>query len=209
MFKQTLLATAVVAVLAAGGVAQAQSAVNSSAKNELVTKILQLQRPAIEGIATALAQQPAQQMMQGASVALQSRIAPDKREAVAKDIQADLKKYADEVVPLLREKAVKMAPTTIGTLLEEKFTEDELRQLIAIMESPVNKKFSQMNGELQKSLGEKLVAETRSIVEPKVKALDATIGKRLGMTPPPAPGPGPGPSGNGAAPAPSKPASGK
>ena len=209
MFKQTLLATAMVAVLAAGGVAQAQSAVNSSAKNELVTKILQLQRPAIEGIATALAQQPAQQMMQGASVALQSRIAPDKREAVAKDIQADLKKYADEVVPLLREKAVKMAPTTIGTLLEEKFTEDELRQLIAIMESPVNKKFSQMNGELQKSLGEKLVAETRSIVEPKVKALDATIGKRLGMTPPPAPGPGPGPSGNGAAPAPSKPASGK
>ena len=209
MFKQTLLATAVVAVLAAGGVAQAQSAVNSAAKNELVTKILQLQRPAIEGIATALAQQPAQQMMQGASVALQSRIAPDKREAVAKDIQADLKKYADEVVPLLREKAVKMAPTTIGTLLEEKFTEDELRQLIAIMESPVNKKFSQMNGELQKSLGEKLVAETRSIVEPKVKALDATIGKRLGMTPPPAPGPGPGPSGNGAAPAPSKPASGK
>ena len=209
MFKQTLLATAVVAVLAAGGVAQAQSAVNSAAKNELVTKILQLQRPAIEGIATALAQQPAQQMMQGASVALQSRIAPDKREAVAKEIQADLKKYADEVVPLLREKAVKMAPTTIGTLLEEKFTEDELRQLIAIMESPVNKKFSQMNGELQKSLGEKLVAETRSIVEPKVKALDATIGKRLGMTPPPAQGPGPGPGPSGTAPAPAKAASTK
>ena len=213
MFKKTWLTTAVVVLLVATGVAQAQTAAssspNSAAKNELVTKILQLQRPAIEGIATVLAQQPAQQMMQGASVALQSRIAPDKREAVAKEIQADLKKYADEVVPLLRERAVKMAPTTIGTLLEEKFTEDELRQLIAIMESPVNKKFSQMNGELQKSLGEKLVADTRSIVEPKVKALDATIGKRLGMTPPPAPGPGPGPGGNGAAPAPAKPASTK
>lgn len=205
MFKQTILMTALVALLAASGVAQAQTAVNSAAKNELVVKILQLQRGAIEGIATVLAQQPAQQMMQGASVALQSRVAPDKREAVAKEIQADLKKYVDDVVPLLREKAVKMAPTTIGTLLEEKFTEDELRQLIAIMESPVNKKFSQMNGELQKSLGEKLVADTRSIVEPKVKALDATIGKRLGMTPPPAPGPGP----SGAAPAPAKPASTK
>lgn len=209
MFKKTMLTTAVVVLLATTGLAQAQTAVNSAAKNELVTKILQLQRPAIEGIATVLAQQPAQQMMQGASVALQSRVAPDKREAVAKEIQADLKKYSDEVVPLLRERAVKMAPTTIGTLLEEKFTEDELRQLIAIMESPVNKKFSQMNGELQKSLGEKLVAETRSIVEPKVKALDATIGKRLGMTPPPAPGPGPGAGGNSAAPAPAKPASTK
>ena len=206
---KTVLTTALIALMGFNSVAQAQTAVNSAAKNELVVKILQLQRPAIEGIATVLAQQPAQQMMQGASVALQSRVAPEKREAVAKEIQADLKKYADEVVPLLRERAVKMAPTTIGTLLEEKFTEDELRQLIAIMESPVNKKFSQMNGELQKALGEKLVADTRSIVEPKVKALDATIGKRLGMTPPPAPGPGPGPGPNGAAPAPAKPASGK
>ena len=206
---KTVLTTALIALMGFNSVAQAQTAVNSAAKNELVVKILQLQRPAIEGIATVLAQQPAQQMMQGASVALQSRVAPEKREAVAKEIQADLKKYADEVVPLLRERAVKMAPTTIGTLLEEKFTEDELRQLIAIMESPVNKKFSQMNGELQKALGEKLVADTRSIVEPKVKALDATIGKRLGMTPPPAQGPGPGPGPNGAAPAPAKPASGK
>ena len=209
MVNKTILSIALFALFGLNGAAQAQSAVNSAAKNELVTKILQLQRPAIEGIATALAQQPAQQMMQGASVALQTRVAPEKREAVAKEIQADLKKYADEVVPLLRERAVKMAPTTIGTLLEEKFTEDELRQLISIMESPVNKKFSQMNGELQKSLGEKLVADTRSIVEPKVKALDATIGKRLGMTPPPAPGPGPAPTGNGAAPAPAKPASTK
>ena len=207
MFKQTILMTALVALLAASGVAQAQTAVNSAAKNELVVKILQLQRGAIEGIATVLAQQPAQQMMQGASVALQSRVAPDRREAVAKEIQADLKKYVDDVVPLLREKAVKMAPTTIGTLLEEKFTEDELRQLIAIMESPVNKKFSQMNGELQKSLGEKLVADSRAVVEPKVKALEATIAKRLGITPQGAPGPGP--SGSGAAPVPAKPASGK
>ena len=191
MFKKAFLATAVLLALATG--AQAQ---NSAAKNELITKILQMQRPALEGIATALAQQPAQQIMQGAGVALQTRIAPDKREALAKEIQADLKKYVDDAVPFLREKAVKLAPTTVGALLEEKFTEDELRQLIAIMESPVNKKFSQMNGEFQKALGEKLVADTRSTIDPKVKALDATIAKRLGITPLPA------------ATAPAKPASG-
>ena len=121
-------------------------------------------------------------MMQGANVALQTRIAPDKREAIAKDIQADVKKYVDDTVPLLRERAVKLAPTTIGTLLDERFSEEELRQLIAIMESPVNKKFGQMNGDLQKSIGEKLVADTRSQVEPKVKALEQSIAKRLGAT---------------------------
>jgi hypothetical protein len=189
MFKKSVLKAFVVvpvlAVLVFADVAQAQS---SAAKNELVVKILQLQRPAIEGIATTLAQQPAVQMMQGASVALQTKVAPDKREAVGKEIQADLKKYVDEAVPLLRERAVKLAPSTIGALLEEKFSEDELRQLIAIMESPVNRKFGQMNAELQKSLGEKLVTETRSLIEPKVKALDQSIVKRLGL-PPAAPAP--------------------
>lgn len=165
------------------GVAGPAVAQPSAAKNELVVKILQLQRPAIEGLATGLAQQPAQQMMQGASVALQSRVAPDKRQEVAKEIQADLKKFSDDVVPIVRERAVKLAPSTIGALLEEKFTEDELRELVKIMESPVNKKFGQMNLELQKSLVDKLVAETKPVIDPKVKALEATISKRLGIQP--------------------------
>ena len=165
------------------GVAGPAVAQSSPAKNELVVKILQLQRPAIEGLAATLVQQPAQQMMQGATVALQSRIAPEKRQEVAKEIQADFKKYAEDVVPIARERAVKLAPSTIGALLEEKFTEDELRELLKIMESPVNKKFGQMNVELQKSLVDKLVAETRSIIDPKVKALEASISKRLGIQP--------------------------
>lgn len=177
---------------------------STPAKKELVAKILLLQQPSIEGIATLLAQQPAAQMMQGANVALQTRIAPDKREAVAKEIQADVKKYVDEAVPLLRERAVKLAPSTLGPLLEENFSEDELKQLIAIMESPVNRKYGQMNGELQKALGDKLVAETRSLIEPKVKELDASIGKRLGFGPVPAGGAASSPAA-GAAPAAAKP----
>lgn len=197
MFKKIALRAPLTAALAMtvvlGGVAQAEP---SAAKSELISKVLLLQRPAIEGIATMLAQQPAAQMMQGATVALQTRIAPDKREAIAKDIQADLKKYVDDTVPLLRERAVKLAPTTVGTLLDERFSEEELRQLVAIMESPVNKKFGQMNGDLQKSIGEKLVADTRSQVEPKVKALEQSIAKRLGVT---APAAAPAANGAGAA----------
>ena len=186
----SMVSTLAVCLMAGNAAAQStpppatQSATQSTpAKKELVAKILLLQQPSIEGIATLLAQQPAAQMMQGANVALQSRIAPDKREAVAKEIQADIKKYVDEAVPLLRERAVKLAPSTLGPLLEEKFSEDELKQLIAIMESPVNRKYGQMNGELQKALGDKLVTETRSLIEPKVKELDASIGKRLGFPP--------------------------
>jgi hypothetical protein len=151
----------------------------TTAKKDLVAKVLLLQQPAVEQAAQALAERPALQMMQQAGIALQQQVPADKREAVAKDIQAEAKKYADEAVPLVRERAVKLAPSTVGALLEEKFSEEELKQLIAIIESPVNRKFLQLGGEMQNALIEKLVAETQSAIEPKVKALEQAIGKRL------------------------------
>lgn len=182
-------------VLASGVQAQA-----TLTKKELVSKVLLLQQPAIEQAAQALAERPAAQMMQQAGIALQSQVAADKREAIAKEIQADVKKYVDETVPMVRERAVKLAPSTVGALLEEKFSEDELKQLIAIIESPVNRKFLQLGGDMQKALLDKLIAETQASVEPKVRALEQSIGKRLGLSAP----------ANGAAPATaaSKPAKG-
>lgn len=167
-----------ITLLALVGVVHAQS---TAAKKELVAKVLQLQRAAVEQTAQALVERPAAQLMQQAGVALQSRVAADKREAVAKDIQADVKKYVDEAGPLVRERALKLAPSTVGALLEEKFSEDELKQLIAIMESPVNRKFLQLGGELQKALVEKVVADTQAVIQPKVKALELSMTKRLGL----------------------------
>lgn len=173
---------AIVAVLLiAAGAVHAES---SAAKKELVAKVLQLQQPAIELVARAMAEQPAQILVQRAGPILQQRIPPDKRQAVAQEIQADVKRYVDETVPMVRERAVALAPSTIGVLLDERFTEEELKQLIAIIESPVNRKFQQLGNEMQKSLTSKLVAETKSLIEPKVRALDRAMGQRLGLPAP-------------------------
>lgn len=165
------------------GVVGAQT---TSTKSELVNKVLALQQGAIEQTAQALVERPALQMMQQAGLALQNSVAPEKREAVAKEIQADLKKYAEDVGPMVRQRAVKLAPSTVGVLLEQRFTEDELKQLIAIIESPVNRKFLLMGGEMQKALTDKLVAETQATVDPKVKTLEQTIVKHLGLPAAPA-----------------------
>ena len=163
--------------------AAAAGAQTTPAKKELVAKILQLQQPAIETVARVLAEQPAANLMQTAGNVMQTRIPPDKREPIAKDIQADVKKYVDEVLPMMRERAVKLAPSTIGALLEERFTEDELKQLIAIIESPVNRKYQQMGGELQKALSDKIVADTKAVMEPRIKSLAQSISGRLGLPP--------------------------
>ncbi len=175
MKKLSLLALMLVAT-----VAQAQT---SASKKELVARILVLQQPAIEQTAQTLVERPAAQLQQQAGLAMQTRVPPEKREAMAKLIQDDLKKYVEETAPQVRQQAVKLAPSTIGVLLEEKFTEEELKQLIAIIESPVNRKYAQMGGEFQKALGEKLVAQTQPIVEPKVKALEQSVIKHLGLPP--------------------------
>lgn len=175
MKVRSLVAVALVTLASTAG---AQS---TAAKKELVAKVLQLQQPAIEGVARVLVEQPAAIMMQQVRVVMQSRIPPEKRDPIAKDIQADFKKYGDDVLPLLRDRAIKLAPSTIGTLLEERFTEDELKQLVAILESPVNRKYQQLGGEMQKALSDKLVAETKGTVEPKIKALEQAITAHLGL----------------------------
>ena len=169
-------------------------------KKELVARLLQLQQGSFEGLARNIAEGPAVQMMQAAGAALQAQVPPDKREAAAKSIDADVRKYVDEAVPLLRERAIKIAPVAYGAAMEEKFTEDELKQLIAWLESPVNKKFQQNLPELQNNFAQKLIAEAGPLLDPKLQALQRKLQVTLGTAP--APGPAASrPSSKGAKPA--------
>jgi len=154
---------------AAATLAQAQT------KKELVQKVLLLEQPLIENISRSIVERPAAQLMQAAGQALQTQVPADKREAVGKSVQADVKKYVDEATPLLRERAIKLAPSTFGVALEEKFTEAELKQLIAWLESPVNKKFQQLGGEMQSNFVQKLAAEAAPLLDPKLQALQQKL----------------------------------
>lgn len=176
MLKKAVIA---LSFLLAAIAAQGQS---TPAKKELVGRILKLQQPEIEAMARNMAEQPAAELMGNAANALPVRVAKDKQDAVAREIQGDIQKYLDDAVPLVQGRAVKLAPVTIGTLLEERFTEDELRQVLAVLESPVYIKFQRLDGDMQKSLVEKLVADTRDTIEPKVRTLEQTIARRLGVT---------------------------
>ena len=122
--------------------------------------------------------------MEKASLALATSVPADKREATAQDIEGYVKKYLDEAVPLVTSRALRLAPTTVGTLLEDKFSEADLKQLVTLLESPVFNKYQQLSGDMQKVLLEKLLADTRGAIEPKVVALDQAVGKRLGSNAP-------------------------
>lgn len=169
----------VLALVTGAALAHAQA----NPKKELVAKLLQLQQGSIEGLARNIAERPAVQMMQAAAATLQAQVPAAKREAAAKSIDAEVRKFVDEAVPLLTERAVKLAPAAYGAAMEEKFSEDELRQLIAWLESPVNKKFQQQLPELQNAFTQKLIAEAGPLLDPKLQALQRKLQTTLGVTP--------------------------
>ena len=173
-------ALVVATALTFGGPVLAQS------KKELAAKVVQLQQADYESIGRDVAAQTAQQVLQSAGQAL-GNVAPEKQEAVGKDIQAEVKKFYDSIEPTLRERAAKVAATVVPPLLEAKFSEDELKQVIAWLESSASKKYRQLGTEAPGQVADKLVADTRTTVEPKLKALEQTLQKKLGVAAPAAP----------------------
>jgi len=175
MLKKSLL---LLSLVAACSLAQAQS---TPAKKALVDRILKIQQSGIEQLARDLAKQPAGELLGSAMEFVQTQVPAEKREAMAKGLQEDGDKYLADAYPLVRERALKLAPTTVGALLEEKFTEEELKQVVGMLEAPVYLKFQGLGNDMQRVLVNKLVPELKPQMEPKLRALDAAIAKRLGV----------------------------
>ena len=182
--RRIMAVVALAASTFAAAPALAQAAA-SAAKKELVQKVLVLSQSGIEAVGTQLAGQTANQALQAAAAAV-GRLPADKREAAANDVQAEVRKFFDEAAPLLRESAGKLAPATLGGMLEDGFSEDELKVLVAWLESPVSRKFQQLTGQMQQALAQKIVADSRPQIEPKLKALDQRIAGRLSAATAPA-----------------------
>jgi uncharacterized protein len=164
-----------IAALAIGGTVHAAPV--PAAKQELVNRVLQLWHP--ETIGESMLQAPVGDAVQQARAVLQGRVSPEKRDAALKEIVSDARQFMDENKPLAQASAQKLVGTTVAPLLAERFSEEELRQIITILESPVKKKFEAMVPELQKKLGEGVAADTRAVMDPKLQELQQRIGMRL------------------------------
>lgn len=183
---KTVWATAAAATLALASLSA------HADKKPLVQKVMGYQQPALDDMARTVAEQPARQLAGAARQVLAQGVPEDKREATAKQVDAEIKKYLDGATPVVRGSVNKLAQSTIPATLEEKFSEDELKQLVGILESPVLKKYQGLMPELSNSLLEKVVADVRPQVGPKAQAAEANIrkildtatGGKLGSAPP-------------------------
>lgn len=182
---RSALAAFSIAAWSAAALAQGPAPANQKpTKAELVARLVQLQQGQVQVAARTIVEQPAMQLLQQAATLVQQRVPADQREATMKDIQAEARKYVDDVSPIMRDAVQRVAAPTLAPIFEEKFNEDELRQLIAVFESPALRKYEQIAGDIQRSLREKLLAEVRGRFEERFRGLDAAVGRRLGLPPP-------------------------
>lgn len=180
---------AVVAAIALSTTAQAQRATaqaQDAAKTDLVRKVLKNQQAEIEAVARAMVERPAAQMAQQADIAIRNQAPAENRQALGRAVEAEVKKYIDETYPIVRDRAMQVAPKTAGAVLEEKMSEDELKRLVVWLESPLNRKFQQIAPDMRNAFIQKMLTDGRPLIEPNVVALDAKIRAILGAPATPA-----------------------
>ena len=174
------------ALALAAGTSMAQP---SPSKKALIDKIVALQQQGMaDGLSSNIIQGPVSQVMQAGRAALQ-QVPQEKREATAKAMDAELKKFVDDNVSYLKDKISKAVPGTASALLDERFNEDELKQIVAWAESPVSQKFGLASVELQKAVAQKVMTEVGPTLDGRFKTLNANLAKQLGLQPPPATAP--------------------
>jgi hypothetical protein len=148
-------------------------------KKDLTQKLISLQQASLDATARNLAEAPARQMIMAVQPILTQAVPPEKREATAKAVDAEIKKYLDSATPVVKMVTNKSIQTTIAPMLEEKFTEDELRQLVGILDNPALKKYQAMLPDMNKALVDKVLTDARPQVDPKLQTAQDNVRKIL------------------------------
>lgn len=148
-------------------------------KKVIVQKILSGQQNALDDMARGVAEQPARQLAAASRQILVQAVPEDKREATAKQVDAEIKKYLDSAIPSVRASAGKLSGTVLTPIYEEKFSEDELKQLQAMLDSPILKRYQSLLPTMSSALLEKVVEDARPQVTPKLQTAETNIRKIL------------------------------
>ena len=148
-------------------------------KKEVVQKILSSQQGALDNMARGMTEQFAGQLIGQTQQIIVRGVPEDKRDATAKQANAELTKYLETTVPVVRASINKLAPTTIGAIYEDKFSEEELKQLHAMLDSPILKRYQEIQPLMASSLAQKVQADVANDVKPKLQTLATSLEKIL------------------------------
>lgn len=153
-------------------------------KLEWATKVVALQQgPELDRLVNQLADSAAQDLLQAWSPKLQSNVPKEKMEQTRDSLNTELKKYFDDVFNVISSKTGKVSTDALVPVYMQKFSLEELKQLVGFFESPAVKKYQAAAPELGSTFVQQLVEATRADVTARSKQFDDAAQKIVGNAP--------------------------
>ena len=153
-------------------------------KVEWATKVVALQQgPELDRLVGQLTGSTAQELIAKWGPRLEAGVPKAKQQKASEDLNAELKKYADDTSKLIGKQVGKVSNEVLVPAYAERFTLEELKQIAAFFESPVIKKYQAAAPELGNVFVQKLVEASRPDVVARVKQFDDAAQKIVGAAP--------------------------
>ena len=147
-------------------------------KQKLIDRILAKVHP--ENAILQAAQRPAVDAMQKSYVAMQTSHVPKERiDKTMKEIGADVQKYVDTATPIVAASAKKYTNQTVGPILAQTMSADELRTVAAYLESPAREKFDKLVPQLETAIAQKVQADVAPEIDKQIQVMTEAVGTKL------------------------------
>jgi hypothetical protein len=150
-------------------------------KTEWAAKVVALQQgPELDRLISQLAGSTTQDMISNWGPKLETDVPKAQQKKVSEDLNAELKKYADDTKKLIEKQIGKVNAEVLVPAYAERFTLEELKQISAFFESPAIKKYQAAAPELLNTFIQKLVEASRADVVARAKQFDEAAQKIVG-----------------------------
>ena len=178
-FARLIPSLAIAAALAASTAVHAQAAAPIDAdKQKQIDRILAVVHP--ENAVLQAIQQQGVQALQQSSIALQAnQVSQERKDKTLKEIKVDVQKYIDTTMPTAIASAKKNTPLISGPILAANFSTDELRQVAAMLESPLRARLEKVLPQMQDAVGQTVSAEMGSTINKNAEAMTEAVGSKL------------------------------
>lgn len=157
------------------------AAAQDAAKKELATRIVNLQKAQDMDALVAQLAGSANKVVVNTWLPKLDKLPAAKQKAAADQLDIELKKFNEENVRTIKAKNEKISLEVLVPAYAEKFSADELKQLVAFLESPVIKKYYAANPQLANQLAQKLVEATSADVDAHIRNFDLRAAQIVGM----------------------------
>ena len=152
-------------------------------KLEWAKRVAVQQGPELERLVRQLAEGSARDILQTWGPKLQSDVPKARLQQATDELNAELKKYFDDITNVINGKVSKSSTDALIPAYMERFTLDELKQLAAFFESPAIKKYQAAAPELGNVFVKQLIESSRADVLARGKQFDDAATKIIGSAP--------------------------